>query len=482
MKMAAILNGFEGEVSEPSFSRKGFLGSNLLRETWEANLPAPPPFPYITSGEINKKQKTVKNMTGTEAGSKTNGSGIRSNGTGRLHFAESIFSIDPSMHEVYRDMGSPFTTGGLDDIAGLDTPEDFAGYTAPEGIRDRVARHHLKSRPQHDKRTEKEKRGREQPLGFEGVKRYTHALAVLEEDVDQYLREEKTGLAKVSHNVRSFVVGKVLGRRLYTIDELFALQLQHAGGLEQNLDALVRGGREALRELVVYSERTSEAFYTGLSKKQFKENELALNVHCLQELEGQLRELDLTSPDYFPIRRDADQLRRQLEEEGYVHQRAMRRTENAKAELEYLTLYEQLFRVSTHVSETAREEAKALLRHIQHTRQVYFFVQQQLLAGEALTHAADILRKATHEVDKTVQNGLKEIATLARKIPGNTDFYVNASEHARTLVDGLRTATTDVDSRYGAMLDKYIAEHRERRGQEVSQPTPGVYVRVPGAN
>ena len=425
-------------------------------------------------------------MTGTEAGSKANGSGngsgVRSNGTGRLHLAESLFSTDPSMHEVYRDMGSPFTTGGLDDIAGLDTPEDFIGYTAPEGIRDRVSRHHLKSHQRKPKKTGKQSRDQDQPLGFEGVKRYTHALATLEQDVDQYLREEKTGLAKVSHGVKSFVVGKVLGRRLYTIDELFALQLQNASGLEQNLDALVRGGREALHELVVYSERTAETFYKGLSRKQLKENELAVNAHRLLQLEGQLRELDLTSPDYFPIRRDADQLRRQIEEEGYVHQRAMRRTENAKAELEYLTLYEQLFRLSTHVSETAREEAQALLRHIQHTRQVYFFVQQQLLAGEALTHAADVLRKATNEVDKTVQNGLREIATLAKRIPGNTDFYVNASEHARTLVDGLRTATTDVDSRYGAMLDGYIAKHREQRTQEPNQSGPSVYVRVPGAN
>ncbi len=434
-------------------------------------------------------------MTGTEAGSTgrtnqgTNGSGIRSNGTGRLHFAESIFSDDPSMHDVYRDMGSPFTLGGggsIDDIPGLDTPEDFAGYTAPEGIRDRVERHHLKSRSDtragSGQRTEKGKRDHEQPLGFEGVKRYTHTLAVLEEEVDRYLREEKTGFGKVAHGVRSFVVGKVLGKRMYTIDELFALQQQHAGGLEQNLDVLVRGGREALRELVVYSERTSETFYHGISKKQLKENELALNVLQLQKLEEQLRELDLTSPDYFPIRRDADQLRRQIQEEGYVHQRAMRRTENAKAELEYLTLYEQLFGLSMHVSETARDEAKALLRHIQHTRRVYFFVQQQLQAGEALTHAVDLMRKATSEVDKTVQNGLREIATLARRIPGNTDFYVNASEHARTLVDGLRTATSDVDSRYGAMLDRYIAEHRAQREKEPGKQNPDVYVRVPGAN
>ncbi|HIG95666.1 TPA: hypothetical protein HA249_02115 [Candidatus Woesearchaeota archaeon] len=419
-------------------------------------------------------------MTGTSGNGSGNGSGVRSNGTGKLHLAESLFSTDPSMHDVYRDMGSPFTTGGLDDIAGLDTPEDFIGYTTPEGTHNRVARHHLKPHGQDENGIEKRLRKQDQPLGFDDVKRYTHALAQLEQQVDQYLYEEKNDLQKVGHRVQMFVK-KVLGKRVYTIDELFAIQLHHALGLKHTLEVLIGEGKEAFQELRGYSRKIEQDAYMGIHAKALKDGELILNNERLKKMDEDVKGTDITSAEYYPKIRDANELSWQIQEEDYAHQLAIQKTENARAELGYLNPLAQLFRLSIYVAEKACTETRKLAESIQNTRTVYRRIQGQQIVTQQLVDHVDVMRKALYQVDSVIQSRLKEMGPVVRKIPANAGFYGHASERTRMLLDTIRTATNEANSHYESRLNQFIAERRGGQDPTPSEPANNVYVRVPGA-
>lgn len=224
------------------------------------------------------------------------------------------------------------------------------------------------------------------------TEQYRNEIEVQLKHHDSYLR------------LRKFLKEKFFNKKIKSVDELFDLQLGVIQNINYGLQVVNNEARQRLYLLENYIEKINDDYeynFLGIDGKKDSLNPL---LHEFMTLYQKSVSLTRKDEEYFDVERKLRKLKRELSESGLSYKKMLDVVEDFGKERKSLSVFEDFFRHTIHLSERMVDKSSRFEYHIANTKDAYIMAKRINCGFAAVLKAI----KASSSTISQLQNVLAE--------------------------------------------------------------------------
>lgn len=306
--------------------------------------------------------------------------------------------------------------------------------------------------------------------GYVGLQQQVDKMVNYQDEISKNLRVQNSKTRKAWRSIKIFWNEKVLGKRCYTLEELFGMQLGNVSALNSNLIGIIKKSRQELQVLEKYQKLLYAEFCNSLGgideNKETIRDKLKLYLQAQKKMGG-IKEKDA---DYFKCEAAIKNLKRQLMEDMHSYSLTNERILDLSKEKDFLNTAEDLVRISVQTCEKTVSKTLRMERHIAHTMRCYESLRQQQSTMASLESAVATLTDFTMQVHNILSDGLSIMVGMSSNTSEN--FYEKAGGNLSNFLKEISEANYAKDAEIEGMVKKYMEGEQDELNGLIENKLP----------
>jgi len=236
-------------------------------------------------------------------------------------------------------------------------------------------------------------------ISLKDVKKYGKEIEIHLKHSDFYLKTRKV------------LKGKVFGKRIRTVEELFDLQISILKSINKGLYMINGESRYNLERLETYIENINNDYeynFLGIGfKKEFLESSLKDYDKTYQEF----KLLKKKDKNFFDVERKLRALKREITENDLDYKKMLDTVDDLNKEKSSLNALEDFFRFNIHLSERMVDKSVRFENHLINTKDSYMMAKNINQGFKAVLSAIRESSNTVSNLQRVLTDGLVDMGT-----------------------------------------------------------------------
>ena len=220
--------------------------------------------------------------------------------------------------------------------------------------------------------------------GYTGLKRLAKDLARLENEIEINVMARKNFANCMYVKARNFLYKTVLGKNIYSLEQLFDMQLASLCYMNLNAARLNEASRTELERLEAYHDKVNFNLRQNLSSRGMLGGKMERLISDYNALHKNLSSIRIRDSQYFAIEKRLKSVARQLSETKHTYVMNNDTIVDYNNESGSVWNVERLLRLSLYNCERISSKVKRLSEHVANVKKTYVLAEHHRDAAKYL--------------------------------------------------------------------------------------------------